>query len=70
MARLTAPAAASAHRRLALALALLAASAPLLVRTALLGPQEGAMAPQQGFWHYAILEEEASATAEASRHLP
>lgn len=59
----TAPAPAALRRLLTVA-ALLAVSAPLLAGAAEFGGLEGALTPRQGFWHYAILEDEASTTAE------
>lgn len=60
-------AAPSALRRWMAIAVLLAAAAPLLASAAGYGGQEGVLAPRQGFWHYTMLEDEASATAEVGR---
>lgn len=57
-------AAPSALRRWVAIAALLVAAAPLLASAASVEGQEGVLAPRQGFWHYAMLEDEASTTAE------
>lgn len=66
MAPTAAPAPAALRRCLAVA-ALLAVIAPQLASAAGLGDQESVLAPRQGFWHYAMLEDEASATTEVRR---